>query len=227
MLCIIWSVNSIRQIQEAVGKLSPAERGELRQWLDLEQQICDVTESVGKLVEGHAIWWEIMNPKTGRFDGVRREYLNFFQPVCYSFVQGFYVISFKLFDSRADSTHIHSLINEVSVKNSGLANQLKSEIHNYPGRQRISTIRHKIFAHQDRLLNLYQILKRNPIVIKEMKETVFFIENIVSTVVDALGGDKKTKTMQTFSERENSATKATLQILNALARDLKRENPNG
>jgi hypothetical protein len=70
------------EIQEAILKLSGFERDQLRRWHDTKQQIEEITEAVVRLTHYHAIWWEIMNRDTAKhYDGVRREYFDFFEPV--------------------------------------------------------------------------------------------------------------------------------------------------
>ncbi len=196
------------EIREAIHKLSGRDRDELRHWLDTKQQIEEITEAVVRLTQFHAIWLEIVTPKTAvKYDGVRREYFDFFEPVCHSFFQGFYVGAYQLLDHRSDSKHIHSLIEAVSMNDATMAGKLKAQLENYSGSAKVKTVRHKIFAHRDRFLSPNQVLAKSPILVKEMEETLIFLQDIVSTVVEALGGGAKT----------------VFQVFEALTRDMKRD----
>jgi len=221
-------MKTLAEIQEAILSLSSSDKHELRHWLDVKQQIHELVESTIRLTQHHVIWWEIMTPNTAaHFDSVRAGYVDFFEPVCYAFVQGFFVISYQLFDSRDDSKHIRLLVNEVLENDAVLGNTPKSKLERYPGIQKIKTIRHKVFAHRDRILSPEQILRKCPIVIHEMKDVVEFIQDIVSDVVESAGGDKKADIMQKISICEASARNATFQVLKGLARDLRRGAHDG
>ncbi|HEY3857122.1 MAG TPA: hypothetical protein VGO67_22280 [Verrucomicrobiae bacterium] len=216
------------EFKEAILGLSNADKNELQHWLDVEQQIHELIDSTIRLSQHHVIWWEIMTPNTAaHFDGVRDEYLDFFEPVCYAFVQGFFVISYQLFDKREDSKHIRLLVNEVLEKDAALGVKLQSKLEKYPGIKKIKTIRHKIFAHRDRVLSPGQILKKCPIVIREMKDIVDFIQDIVSDVIEAAGGGKKADVLRKITDCQDSARNNTFQVLKGLARDLRRGAHDG
>jgi hypothetical protein len=190
----------------------------------IEKEIEEIVEQTIRLAQSHAIWWEIMNPQSAtQFDSARREHLDFFEPVAHSFLQGLFIISYQLCDHRGDSKHIRSLIAEVSKRDAALGQQLNDEIDKFAIAGKFALIRHKVFAHRDKNRTPHETLKASPIVVKEIAEMVHFIQDFVSTVAEAAGGEKKAKVLAKISECECSARNAAFQVLGSLSRELRRD----
>jgi len=65
-----------------------------------------------------------------------------------------------------------------------------------------------------------QVVKDAAPLVKELKEIVFFVQDIVSTLVEALAGEKKSSIMQKFSACESSANNSVFQVMEVLAKPL-------
>jgi hypothetical protein len=187
-----------------------------------EKETHEIIEQTIRLTQSYTIFWEIMNPQSAaRFDNARRKYLDFFEPVANSLLQGFFIISYQLCDRRPDSKHIRSLIAEVGKRDAGLGRTLKARIDSFAIAKKIGIIRHKIFAHRNKKLTPQQVLATSPILIKELEEALRFIQEIVSTVVEEAGGAKKASVQAKISSCECSARDAAFQVLSALAREMR------
>lgn len=144
--------------------------------------------------------------------------------MAHSLLQGLFIISYQLCDHRRDSKHIRSLIAEVSKRDAALGQQFSDQIDKFAIARKIALIRHKVFAHRDKNLTPHETLKASPIVIKEIAEMVHFIQDIASSVVEAVGGEKKAKVLAKISECECSARDAAFQVLGALSRELRKDD---
>lgn len=216
-------MKTIAEIQDAISRLSENEQGELFRWLEIHLGMHEMVEQVMRLTQCYVVWWEIRNSKNvKRYDEVLREYLDFFEPVTHILLwQGFFVICYQLFDQRPDSKHIQFRIDQVAQTNTRLADEMRGKIKKFAVLNKIKTIRHKISAHRDKSRSPQQVVQDVAPVVKELKEAVSFVQDIVSTLVEALGGEKKSAVMQKISACEISTRDSAFQVLQTLAKSLR------
>jgi CheY-like chemotaxis protein len=210
-------------IQDAISKLSETEQRELFHRLGIHLGNQEIVEQVLRLTQCYEIWWKIENFKNVKRNGeVLKEYLDFFEPVAHILLwQGFFVICHQLFDQNPKSKHIQSRINQIPRTNARLADEMRKKINDYDVLNKIKTIRHNISAHRDRNRNPQQVVKDVGLVVKELKEVLTFVQDIVSTLVEALGGEKKSAVMQKISACQTSARNSAFQVMEALAKSLR------
>jgi AbiU2 len=216
-------MRTFSEIKKAISKLSENEQRELFCWLEIELGMREMVEQVTRLTQCYVIWWEIANSKNvKRYHEVLQEYRDFFEPVAHILLwQGFFVICFQLFDERQDSKHIKFRIEQVAQTNVHLAEELRKKINNFSVLTKIKTIRHKVSAHRDRNRNPQQIIQDLKPVVKELKEVIPFVQDIVSTLAEALTGEKKSVVMQKISACENSTRDSTFQVMKKLTKFLR------
>ncbi|MGA3283403.1 MAG: hypothetical protein ABSD57_02940 [Verrucomicrobiota bacterium] len=211
-------MRTVAEIQDAISKLSENEQGELFRWLETHLGMHEMVEQVARLTQCYEIWWEIANSKNvKRYDKVLQEYRDFFEPVTHILLwQGFFVICYQLFDQRPDSKHIHFRIDQVAQTDARLADEMRNKIKNFAVLTKIKTIRHKVSAHRDRNRFPQQVVKDAAMVVKELNEVVLFVQDIVSTLVEALDVEKKSAVMQKISACQGSTRDSTFQVLQTL-----------
>jgi len=211
------------EIQDAISKLSETEQGELFRWLEIHLGMCEMVEQVVRLTQCYEICWEIVNRENAkRYVVVKQEYWDFFEPVTHVLLwQGFVVICYQLFDQRPDSKHIQLRIDQVAEKDTRLADEMRNKIKRFGVLTKIKTIRHKISAHRDRYRSPQQVTKNERLTANELKKVLLFVQDIVSTLVEALGGEKKSAVMEKFSACQNSSRDSTFQVMEALAKSLR------
>ena len=216
-------MKTVAEIQDAISKLSENEQGELFRWLEIHLGMGEMVEQVARLTQCYEIWWEIVNSKNvKRYDDVLKEYRDFFEPVTHILLwQGFFVICWQLFDESRDSKHIKFRIDQVAQTNAHLADELRKKIKGCDVLSKIKTVRNKVSAHRDRNRFPQQVVKDAGVIVKELKAVVVFVQDIVSTLVEALGVEKKSAVMQKISACENSTHDCTFQVLQALAKSLR------
>ena len=222
-------MRTFAEIQDAISKLSENEQGELFRWIEIHLGMREMVEQVARLTQCYEIWWEIVNSKNvKRYDDVLQEYRDFFEPVAHILLwQGFFVICYQLFDQRPDSKHIHLRIDQAAQTDARLADDMRKKIKKFDVLTKVKTIRHKISAHRDRNRFPQQVAKDAAMVVKELKEAVVFVQDIVSTLVEALGGEKKSVVMQKISACENSTRDSTFQVLQTLVKSLRDASGTG
>jgi hypothetical protein len=216
-------LNTALEIKDAISKLSENEKGELFDWLEIHLGTQEIVEQVIRLTQCHTIWWRISNSEDVKnYNETFQEHLNFFEPVRHILLwQGFFVICYQLFDQRQDSKHIQSLIDLLARTDVKLADEMRKKIKDYAVLNKVKTIRNKVSAHRERNWSPQQIVKDVGQVVKELKEIVFFVQDIVSTLVEALGGENKPSVLQKFSDCENSAYNSVFQVMEILAKPLR------
>ena len=131
------------------------------------------------------------------------------------------MICFQLFDERQDSKHIKFRIEQVAQMNACLAEELRKKINNFAALTKIKAIRHKVSAHRGRDRFPQQVVKDAAVVVKELNTVVFFVQDIVSTLVEALTGEKKSVVMQKMSACDNSTRDSTFQVMQTLSKFLR------
>jgi hypothetical protein len=213
-------LNTVLEIKDAISKLSENEKGELFDWLEIHLGTQEIVEQVIRLTQCHTIWWRISDSEEVKnYNEAFQEHLNFFEPVRHILLwQGFFVICYQLFDQRQDSKHIQFLIDLLARKDVQLADEMRKKIKDYAVLNKVKTIRHKVSAHRERNRSPQQIVKDVAPVVKELKEIVIFVQDIVSTLVEALGGEKKRSVLQKFSDCENSAYNSVFQVMEILVK---------
>lgn len=216
-------MKTFSEIKDAVFKLSETEQRELSHKLEIHMANQELVEQVIRLTQSYVIWWEICNSKNvKRYEEVQREHLDFFEPVAHILLwQGFFVICHQLFDQNPKSKHIQSRIDQIPRTNARLANEMRKKIKSYDVLNKIKTIRHNISAHRDRNRSPQQVVKDVALIVNELKEVLYFVQDIVSSLVEALGGEKKSIVMQKISTCESSARNSAFQVLQALAKSLR------
>jgi len=213
-------LNTISEIKDAISKVSENEKGELFDWLDIHLSTQEMVEQVKRLIQCQTIWWKISNSEDVKhYNEAFQKHLNFFEPVGHILLwDAFFVMCYRIFDQRPDSKHIHLLIDQLARTDIQLAEKLRKKIKDYVVLGKIKTIRHKISAHRDRYRSPRQVAKEVALIAKMQKEIVTFIQDIVSTLVEALGGEKKSSVLKNFSECENSARDSVFQVMEVLAK---------
>lgn len=177
-------------------------------------------EQVKRLIQCQTIWWKISNADdVKKYRETFQEHFGFFEPVSHILLwDAFFVICHRLFDQRPDSKHIPLLIDQLAKVDGPLADKLRKKIKDYEVLGKIKTIRHKISAHRDRYRSPHKVAKDVALIAKNQKEVVVFVQDIVSTLVEALGGEKKSVIMQKFSDCENSTNDSAFQVMVALSK---------
>jgi hypothetical protein len=213
-------LNTVSEIKDAISKLSENGKGELFDWLDIHLSTQEMVEQVKRLIQCQTIWWKISNQEDVKhYNEVFQEHLNFFEPVRHILLwDAFFVICYRLFDRRSDSKHIQLLIDQLERTDGRLAKELRRKIENYEVLGKIKIIRNKISAHRDRYRSPQQVAKEVALIAKKQKEVVTFIQDIVSTLAEALTGEKKSLVLQKFSECEDSAHNSVFEIMEVLAK---------
>jgi len=222
-------MRTVAEIKDAIRKLSENEQGELLRWLEIQVGMYEMVEQVARLTQCYVIWWEIANSKNvKRYDEVLREYLDFFEPVAHILLwQGFFTICYQLFDQRPDSKHIHFRIDQIAQTDARLADKLRKQIKSRDVLSKFKTIRHKVSAHRAKNGTPQQVIGDEAITGKELEGVVEFVQDIVSTLAEALGVEKKSAVMQNISACQGSTLDSTFQVLQALAKSLRDASGEG
>lgn len=216
-------MKTFSEIKNAISTLSENEQREFFYWLEIELGMREMVEQAARLTQCYVIWREVANSKNAnRYHETLQEYRDFFEPVAHILLwQGFFVICFQLFDERQDSKHIKFRIEQVAQMNACLAEELRKKINNFAALTKIKAIRHKVSAHRGRDRFPQQVVKDAAVVVKELNTVVFFVQDIVSTLVEALTGEKKSVVMQKMSACDNSTRDSTFQVMQTLSKFLR------
>ncbi|HEV2330461.1 MAG TPA: hypothetical protein VGY56_16890 [Verrucomicrobiae bacterium] len=212
-------MTTVAEINDAIRKLSENEQGELLRWLEIQVGMREMVEQVARLTQCHVIWWEIANSKNvKRYSKVLQEYRDFFEPVAHILVwQGFFTICYQLFDERPDSKHIKFRIEQLERTDAGLSDKLRQQIKSRDVLSKIKAIRHKVSAHRAKSGTPQLVVTDEAVTGKELEGVVEFVQDIVSTLVEALGVEKKSAVLQKMSACQGSTLDNTFQVLRALA----------
>ena len=213
-------LNTVSEIKDSISKLSENEKGELFDWLEIHLGTQEMVEQVIRLTQCHTIWRKVTNSEDIKhYNEVLHGHLNFFEPVTHILLwQGFFTICYQLFDHHQDAKHILFRIEQLAQTDALLAKKLRKKIKDYTVLNKIKTIRHKVSAHRERNRPPQQVVKNAALVVKELKEVVAFTQDIVSTLVEALGGEKKSSVLQKCSDCEGSAYNSVFQVMEMLAK---------
>jgi hypothetical protein len=213
-------LNTVSEAKDAISKLSENEKGELLDWLEIHLGTREMVEQVIRLTQCHTIWWKISNKEDVKiYNEAFLEHLHFFEPVGHLLLwQGFFTVCYQLFDDHRDAKHILFRIEQLARTDALLANKLRKRINDFKVLNKIKTIRHKVSAHREKSRSPQKVVKDTALVVKELKEVVAFTQDIVSTLVEALGGEKKSSVLQKFSDCESSAHDGVFQVMEVLAK---------
>jgi hypothetical protein len=187
----------------------------------VQDETNELIEQVRRLTQCYAIWWEVVSTENkSLFPEIRERHSCFFEPVQYLLAQSFFIICYQLFDHRADSKHITGLIKIIGQNNKVLAGALEAKITsaNFV-LQKITTIRHKVFAHRAKVTAPGKVFESANLNIDEMKQFVGLVQDIVSDLADAMGLAKKADVMADFLSHSELSREETLTVLAILHDD--------
>jgi len=216
------------EIKDAIRELPDPNRDEIRRWLDVHQDTQEIIELVIRLTQGYTIWWMLMEKQNfEKYKDVKFEYFHFFEPLEHILLwEGFFVIYAQIFASdsgRHRSKHINALIMEVRLKDTAVANALEIKINTNPFLKKAIMIRNKISAHREAGLSPQRLLDVVKPLRGDLDGALLFAQEIICEVAEALGVQKASEVKQRMTDCQGSTGDHTVRVLEALDRDLKRE----
>jgi hypothetical protein len=169
-----------------------------------------------EFTRSYVAWRELVEPKNRP---VREEHPDFFLTVTNSLVQGFCVSTYQLFDRDTRTKSLPHLIEELGSSHTSLVQGLQSAIQTQrPVLDKIFHIRCNVYAHRNRSQDPQAVFKAAGLTPRQMKAVVHLSQNIVSSLADAAGVEKKGDVDAQFRSHEDWVLDDTRQVVLALGR---------
>ena len=178
----------------------------------------EMVERVVELSRSYAIWWELQKkPNANRYARTFQAHQDFFGAIIHSLLQGFCVIAYQLFERRNDTKSIRSLLDELSLLDSGLAVQLRAKVEGLkPLLGKVFSIRGNLYAHRNKTQTPCAVFAVARLTPKEMRAVVHLAQNTVASLAEAAGVGIKDDVKRDIRRRQASAILDTRQIMHAL-----------
>lgn len=185
------------------------------------EHVREMNERVIELSRSYAIFWVFIGSYK-RYSKVIEDHRDFFDAIASSLLQGFCVITYQLFDKRADVKSLPRILDYLTSLDSALEQRLRLKIDAQALLlQRFFAYRHKIFAHRDRAKSPWEVFGSVPKtrLKREMKTIVRLSRETICILGGASGVKKKAKMIQAIRLRENHARWDAKEILKALEKN--------
>jgi hypothetical protein len=179
-----------------------------------------VREMVSEVIEftrGYVVWRELMD--RGNRD-VREEHPDFLLTVTNSFVQGFCVSTYQLFDRDSRTKSLSRLIGDLRSSDAALAQHLQSKITaQQAALQKLFRIRCNVYAHRNRSLGPEALFATVGLTPRQMRAVVDLAQDTVSDLGVASGLGAKDELERQFQSHEQWVLDDTRRVLRALRKD--------
>ena len=176
-----------------------------------------VREMVNEVIEftrGYVVWRELMG-KSNR--DVREEHVDFLLTVTNSFVQGFCVSIYQLFDRDSRTKSLQRLIEELRTSDATLAQGLQSKITaQHAALQKLFHIRCNVYAHRNKSQSPEALFTTVGLTPRQMRAVVDLAQDVVSDLAVASGVGAKDELEKQFRFHEQWVLDDTRQVLQAL-----------
>ena len=181
-------------------------------------------ERVVELSRSYAVWWELQKkPNTKRYAATFQDHQDFFGAIIHSLLQGFCVIAYQLFERRNDTKSIRSLVDELSLSDSGLATQLRAKVDSQkPLLGKVFSLRGNVYAHRNKAQTPHAAFAAARLTPKEMKAVVHLAQNLVASLAEAAGLGSKGDVKRDIRRRQAFAildTRKVMRVLTSAATD--------
>jgi len=181
-------------------------------------EVREINERVIELSRSYAIFWVFISSYK-RYSKVIDDHRDFFDSIASSLLQGFCVITYQLFDKRADVKSLPRILNYVASFDPALEQRLRMNIDaQTPLLERFFSYRHKIYAHRDKAKSPWEVFGSMPKtrLKREMKTIVGLSRDTICALAGVSGVRKKATMSQAIRLRENHARWDAKEILRAL-----------
>jgi hypothetical protein len=181
-------------------------------------EVGEMVESVVELSRSYAIWWELQKkPNAKRYATTFQDHQDFFGAIIHLLLQGFCVIAYQLFERRNATKSIRSLLDELSLSDSGLAAQLTAKVDAQKSLLgKVFSIRGNVYAHRNKARTPHAVFAAAKLTPKEMKAVLHLAQNTVASLAEAAGLGSKDDVKGDIRRRQAFAILDTRQVMRVL-----------
>lgn len=119
----------------------------------LAATVTEIAHTVAELRQHYVLWWELANPENrAKWKAAFSGNCDFFDPTARAHFQAVIVTSYQLLDDRSGVVSLRAILAQIEPYHAALVTQSRALISPHQGVfDRMDSIRHKVFAHRDRI----------------------------------------------------------------------------